>query len=365
MNAITPALPAVANAPASGGAAGAPAAESDGAFADALQQARQPRPQPQPASREGKAADGRPAAKIETAAQPSGTAPADKKEVDAEADAPAKQAADPAPAGAADAGLPPWLEAALARPAHADPAADKAASDAAGATPRSQDSAPSGRALVMSAAGTATADPAGAAPLRAAPEATNDGPGFAAALQQAHAETRAAPVAETPLPALLAAAGATGPAAPAAGGPAPAETVERTIAAPLHGPEFAPALGAQLELLVKDGVTEARLHLHPAQMGPISVQIQIDGQTARVEMVAEQAATRQVLEQAMPVLASALRDSGLTLTGGGVFEQARDPHQGDEAGGGTAARDGAVDDADGVAERRPVALPQGMVDLYA
>ena len=123
--------------------------------------------------------------------------------------------------------------------------------------------------------------------------------------------------------------------------------------------------------MVKDVVTEARLHLNPAEMGPITVQIQIEGRTARVEMAAEQAATRQVLEQSMPVLAGALRDSGLTLTGGGVFEQARDPRQGDDGDRAGTARQGSAAAADGSAVPvagaglRPAALPQGLLDLYA
>ena len=109
--------------------------------------------------------------------------------------------------------------------------------------------------------------------------------------------------------------------------PSPAGTASATpyaaqIAAPVGSPDFAPGLSAQLSVMVRDGLQEARLHLNPPEMGPITVQIQIEGLEAQVMMVAEQAPTRQALEQAMPTLASALREGGLTLTGGGVFEQA-------------------------------------------
>jgi flagellar hook-length control protein FliK len=82
-----------------------------------------------------------------------------------------------------------------------------------------------------------------------------------------------------------------------------------------------------------------------------------------------------VLEQSMPVLAGALRDGGLTLTGGGVFEQPRDPRQAQgehpgqgrapspgASGAGGAAGDGGTADAE---PARPAALPRGMVDVYA
>jgi flagellar hook-length control protein FliK len=57
------------------------------------------------------------------------------------------------------------------------------------------------------------------------------------------------------------------------------------------------------------------------------VQIALDGSAAQVNLAAEQPVTRQLLEQAMPALAGALRESGLTLTGGGVFEQPREPRR--------------------------------------
>ena len=70
----------------------------------------------------------------------------------------------------------------------------------------------------------------------------------------------------------------------------------------------------------------------------------------------------------MPALASALRENGLTLTGGGVFEQARE-QRGDArqdsprapAGGGRTALDSAA--APLPAARAPRA--RGVVDLYA
>lgn len=143
---------------------------------------------------------------------------------------------------------------------------------------------------------------------------------------------------------------------------------EARIDAPLDSPDFAAALGTQLSVLVKDGVQHARLHLNPASMGPISVQIALDGSAARIHMTAEQAQTRQALEQAMPMLASALRESGLTLTGGGVFEQPRDPRQdADNASTGAGARaaeSGVEMDPALLSQARPRAL-RGALDVFA
>jgi len=47
----------------------------------------------------------------------------------------------------------------------------------------------------------------------------------------------------------------------------------------------------------------------------------VDGQQAQISFHAENAETRAVLERGLPDLAAALRDNGLTLSGGGVFQQ--------------------------------------------
>ena len=102
---------------------------------------------------------------------------------------------------------------------------------------------------------------------------------------------------------------------------AASEPVSVAIAAPVESPEFAQALGAQLSMLTRDGVQEAELHLNPADMGPVSVQIVMDGTQARIDFGADLAATRQAIEASLPALASALRDAGFTLAGGGVSQQ--------------------------------------------
>ena len=119
--------------------------------------------------------------------------------------------------------------------------------------------------------------------------------------------------------AAAAAATATTTASSPASAQAPAEA--HLPAAP-GSAQFGAQLGAQISTFVRDGIEHARLHLNPAEMGPVSVQIQLDGQTALVRFSAENAHTRHALEQALPLLAGSLREAGLTLSGGGVFEQA-------------------------------------------
>jgi flagellar hook-length control protein FliK len=168
------------------------------------------------------------------------------------------------------------------------------------------------------------------------------------------------------------AAGAAGSHAttPASASHAAAASASIDLPTPVNSPEFPQALGIQLSVLAKGGVQQAELTLNPAEMGPIAVQIALDGSKAQVDFAAASAATRQILENSLPELASALRDAGLTLTGGGVFQQPRQQRQGDDAGG----REGGSDrrGVDGVQRagepgetRRSVRVAAGGVDLYA
>lgn len=133
-------------------------------------------------------------------------------------------------------------------------------------------------------------------------------------------------------------------------------------------PGFAPALGATIATFVRDGLQHARLHLNPAEMGPVAVQIRLDGQAAQVLMSAAHAETRAALEQAMPTLAGALREAGLTLAGGGVFEQPRDARRDGEGATADRPRGGAAPEAlrgTGAAATATPVQRRGVVDLVA
>jgi flagellar hook-length control protein FliK len=150
---------------------------------------------------------------------------------------------------------------------------------------------------------------------------------------------------------------------------APGTTAEAGLTAAPGSADFSSQLGTQLTTFVREGVQHARLHLHPAELGPVTVRIQIDGQAAQVHMAAEHALTRQALEQSMPMLAGSLREAGLTLSGGGVFEQPRQHEGGDapgQPGAGTARAPGG--DSGAEASRRSTAVAparRGVVDLVA
>lgn len=145
-------------------------------------------------------------------------------------------------------------------------------------------------------------------------------------------------------------------------------SVDASVAPPIASPDFAQAFAVRVSVLVQDGVQSAELHLNPVETGPVSVQIVVDGDQARINFGADALATRQAIEASLPELAGALREAGMTLQGGGVSQHARDPGAESRAAEGSAAARGVLRSADDarpapVARQRIVAA--GGVDVYA
>jgi flagellar hook-length control protein FliK len=101
-------------------------------------------------------------------------------------------------------------------------------------------------------------------------------------------------------------------------------------------------------------------------MGPISVQIALQGTQAQVDFGADSSATRQIIESGLPELAAALREAGFTLSGGGVSQHPRGQADGqtpsEQQGDSRRVDTGA---APAVQRRVSTRLPLGAVDLYA
>ena len=293
-----------------------------------------------------------------------------------------------------DPALAQWLQG-LHRPeaaAPGDATVDGASADAGGTEALGSTRRQHGLPLARTAAEAGDA----AEPSAAAGHRAGHGPQAARAAEKSHRETlqpaaaAAARLAdETPAaPAAAAPEGAApasphGFALPAGFEPVAAATPEPTAAAPietawrsvpmpvpLESPEFAQAFGLEISTLARDGIQQAELHLNPAEMGPVSVQIALDGEKARIDFGAQAAATRAVIEASLPELAAALRDAGLTLAGGGVSQHAGARDDGRRDDRGDPARPGARERANAVAAT-PVRPPlrsragPGGVDLYA
>ena len=158
---------------------------------------------------------------------------------------------------------------------------------------------------------------------------------------------------------------AAAPLAPSAKAAEAAAPTVVNVPTPATAPEFPKELGVQISVLAKDGVQQAELHLNPADMGPISVQIALDGTQAQVNFGADSAATRQIIEGGLPELAAAMRDAGFTLSGGGVHQQAQGRREGSSSGGDGSGRGGSAGEADAPARRINARVSAGGVDLYA
>lgn len=95
-----------------------------------------------------------------------------------------------------------------------------------------------------------------------------------------------------------------------------------TVSTPVGDPGFQEALATQVSVFARGGLSKAELHLNPAELGPVSVQITMNGDQARVDFGADRAQTRQAIEAGWATLAASLQDAGFTLSGGGVSQQA-------------------------------------------
>lgn len=98
-----------------------------------------------------------------------------------------------------------------------------------------------------------------------------------------------------------------------------------SLGAPVDSPDFAQALADRVGLWVSgpalNGPMTAELRLNPAEMGPVQIRIELDGNQAQIDFVAAQPETRQAIESSLSLLSGALEDAGLELAGGGVSDQ--------------------------------------------
>lgn len=225
-----------------------------------------------------------------------------------------------------------------------------------------------------------TGKPGGAPGAEAAPGLTE-----ALATPAVAASEAGSAASDGSLPSLLAAgeANSAAPAAPQlqtpAEAPAPVPEARATLEPTPGTPAFTEALGVQLSTWLEAGVQHAVLELHPEDLGPIDVRISMRDGDTRVELGALVDSTRAALTEAMPQLAEALGDVGLSLSGGSVSEQtaggfAQPGGSDDERRTLTSAASlarafgrterGGADPADLAGARRPVAA-RGLLDLYA
>lgn len=146
----------------------------------------------------------------------------------------------------------------------------------------------------------------------------------------------------------------------------------------LDGPDAAIRLGERLRWLNEAGVQEARLQLHPKELGAIDIRIRVEHQTANVWFGADHPAARAALESTLPQLRERLAADGLQLgqaqvgtqtqnhtqsQGQGGRQESGTPFRGDGSGARGSEPVAAVPASDRLAAA--VARHRGLVDRYA
>jgi len=115
--------------------------------------------------------------------------------------------------------------------------------------------------------------------------------------------------AETTLPVNISTALPSSPRAPASIGSQPVATIPHA----LETPEWKQAVSQQVVLMSRNGVQNAEIRLHPEELGSLHITLRLHQEQAKIHIVSDHALVRQVLEQAIPQLRTAMADSGIQL----------------------------------------------------
>ncbi|MBA4285999.1 MAG: hypothetical protein C0434_10770 [Xanthomonadaceae bacterium] len=147
----------------------------------------------------------------------------------------------------------------------------------------------------------------------------------------------------------------------------------------LQGQDAGLRLGERLRWLRDSGIQEARLQLHPRELGSVDIRIRVEGQGASVWFGADLPGARAALEASLPQLRERLASEGLQLAQVSVGSQSRQQPgsgqqqaPGDDGARRTATADGRFGDRAGRAPAVAItaATPNlrassGLVDRYA
>ncbi len=88
----------------------------------------------------------------------------------------------------------------------------------------------------------------------------------------------------------------------------------------MQNPAWAQVMSSRVVYMAKEGVQQAELRMNPANLGPVEVRLHVQNDQASVTFLAQQGATREALEQALPRLRESFAESGLQLANAEVGE---------------------------------------------
>jgi flagellar hook-length control protein FliK len=98
--------------------------------------------------------------------------------------------------------------------------------------------------------------------------------------------------------------------ASSSGDSTPAATLR--VSAPVDSPEFPQGVADRVSFAVDNNWSSTKLQVNPPQLGPIDLQIAVQGDHAQVMMSTHSAVTREALESSLPKLKEMLNSQGFT-----------------------------------------------------
>lgn len=151
--------------------------------------------------------------------------------------------------------------------------------------------------------------------------------------------------------------------------------VQHTVPAPINDPRWAQQFGERIVWLARGDVQNAQINISPAQLGPIQINISLNGDQMTAHFVAAHQEVRQALEDAMPRLREMLSGAGINLGQSNVGSQTQQQQQAQQESaqqGASAPRFGSEDailSSDQQTHSATSGLPgqhgRGLVDLFA
>ncbi|MFK7962781.1 MAG: flagellar hook-length control protein FliK [Burkholderiaceae bacterium] len=125
-------------------------------------------------------------------------------------------------------------------------------------------------------------------------------------------------------------------------------------------------------MAIKNDMSRADIRITPNELGPISIELTVEGNTASVSFAAESSQTRNALQDSLSFLRDQLAREGLTLGEASVgeqpnhaFNQRGDDHPTDEWTAVAGETADPLSDTTLPTGYRPSPSGQGLVDLFA
>ncbi|KAF1005535.1 MAG: Flagellar hook-length control protein [Luteibacter sp.] len=168
-------------------------------------------------------------------------------------------------------------------------------------------------------------------------------------------DARATDPTQSPMPALQAAGMA----------PADGQLLQVQSTQPAASPQFAQELGEQIAWMGSGQVKEARIKLHPEELGSMDVRVNMDGGKVNVAIIAQHPAAVHAVQQTLSQLDSMLAHHGLAL-GQADVGQRQQGQGGGEASSSSTGQGGSGTDADATSTTVATsAVSRGLLDEVA